>query len=58
MRGKLIDLPREVSRIIQQAMNQVLMNIYDVKFHDNSFGFRPNRSDQQAVPLFQLRKNS
>lgn len=47
--SRRLGIPTVIDRIIQQAINQVLMNIYDVNFHDNSFGFRPNRSAQQAV---------
>ena len=37
-----------MDRIIQQAMVQVLSPIYEEQFSDNSFGFRPNRSAEQA----------
>lgn len=47
--SRRLGIPIVIDRIIQQAINQVLMNIYDVNFHENSFGFRPNRSAQQAV---------
>jgi len=35
--------------MIQQAIAQELTKIYDPSFSDNSFGFRPNRSAQEAI---------
>ena len=35
--------------MIQQAVAQVLTQIYDSQFSDNSFGFRPNRSAHDAM---------
>jgi len=49
--GKKIPLgiPTVVDRVIQQAIAQVLTKIYDDAFSDNSFGFRPHRSAQDAI---------
>ena len=44
-----LGIPTVVDRVIQQAVAQVLSRIYDSKFSDNSFGFRPNRSAQDAM---------
>ena len=44
-----LGIPTVMDRIIQQAMVQVLSPIYEEQFSDNSFGFRPNRSAEQAV---------
>jgi len=33
-----------VDRVIQQGTNQILTEIFDKTFSENSFGFRPNRS--------------
>ena len=44
-----LGIPTVMDRIIQQAMLQVLSPIYEEQFSDNSFGFRPNRSAEQAV---------
>ena len=38
-----------IDRVIQQAVAQVLTQIYDSQFSDNSFGFRPNRSAHNAM---------
>ena len=44
-----LGIPTVTDRTIQQAVAQVLTPIYDEKFHDNSYGFRPQKSAQQAV---------
>lgn len=38
-----------MDRIIQQAMVQVISPIYEKQFNNNSYGFRPGRSCEQAV---------
>ena len=38
-------------RLIQQCFLQVLEPICEAKFHDRSFGFRPNRSQENAVAV-------
>ena len=49
--GKMrnLGIPTVMDRIIQQAMVQVLSPIFEEQFNDNSFGFRPGRSCEQAV---------
>jgi Retron-type reverse transcriptase len=44
-----LGVPTVVDRFIQQAVAQVLTPIYEEQFHDQSYGFRPNRCAQQAV---------
>lgn len=44
-----LGIPTVIDRLIQQAIAQVLTPIFEPKFSDNSFGFRPKRSGQQAV---------
>ncbi len=44
-----LGIPTVVDRVIQQAIAQVLSKIYDNTFSDNSFGFRPHRSAQDAT---------
>ena len=44
-----LGIPTVVDRVIQQAIAQVLTQIYDDKFSDNSFGFRPKRSAHDAM---------
>lgn len=49
--GKMrnLGIPTVTDRIIQQAIFQVISPIFEKQFNDNSFGFRPNRSCEQAV---------
>ena len=44
-----LGIPTVVDRIIQQAIAQQLVPIYEPQFTDNSFGYRPGRSGQQAI---------
>lgn len=44
-----LGIPTVVDRIIQQAIVQVISPIFEEQFNDNSFGFRPRRSCEQAV---------
>jgi len=46
---RLLGIPTVVDRLIQQAMHQVLMPLFDPGFSDASYGFRPGRSAHQAV---------
>jgi hypothetical protein len=41
--------PTVLDRLIQQAMHQVLMPIFDPGFSNSSYGFRPGRSAHAAV---------
>ena len=44
-----LGIPTVTDRIIQQAIAQVLSPIYEWKFSDHSYGFRPNRNAHQAL---------
>ena len=44
-----LGIPTVIDRIIQQAIAQVLIPIYEPKFSDGSFGYRPNRSAKDAI---------
>ena len=44
-----LGIPTVMDRIIQQAMVQVISPIYEKQFSNNSYGFRPGRSCEQAV---------
>lgn len=44
-----LGIPTIVDRIVQQCILQVLEPICEAKFHDNSHGFRPNRSTEHAI---------
>jgi RNA-directed DNA polymerase len=49
-----LGIPTVCHRLIQQAMYQVLMPLFDPDFPDHSYGFRPGRSAYDAV--FQIRE--
>lgn len=44
-----LGIPTVQDRMIQQAIAQVLIPIFDPEFSENSYGFRPGRSAKQAV---------
>lgn len=46
---RMLGIPTVVDRVIQQAIAQVLTRIYEPKFSDNSYGFRPGRNAKQAI---------
>jgi RNA-directed DNA polymerase len=49
-----LGIPIVRDRLIQQAMYQVLMPMFDPDFSDHSYGFRPGRSAHEAV--YQVRE--
>ena len=44
-----LGVPTVLDRLIQQAIAQTLMPVFDPHFSERSYGFRPGRSAQQAV---------
>lgn len=48
-RKRLLGIPTVVDRVIQQAISQILIPIYERQFSDDSFGFRPHRSCHKAL---------
>ena len=44
-----LGVPTVLDRAVQQAIAQVLVPVYEPKFSESSFGFRPNRSAHQAI---------
>ncbi len=46
---RLLSIPTVLDRLIQQALHQVLMPIFDPGFSGSPYGFRPGRSAHQAV---------
>ena len=46
---RLLGVPTVVERMLQQAVGQVLANLFEMDFEDYSYGFRPNKNAQQAV---------
>ena len=46
---RMLGIPTVVDRLIQQAIHQVLSPLFEASFSETSYGFRPQRSAQQAV---------
>lgn len=46
---RLLGVPTVVDRVIQQAIAQVLTPLFDKQFHDDSYGFRPNRYGEMGI---------
>lgn len=46
---RLLGIPTVLDRLIQQAVAQVLQKIWDYTFSEFSFGFRPGRSQHDAI---------
>ena len=46
---RLLGIPTVVDRLIQQALHQALMPLFDPGFSAHSYGFRPGRSAHDAV---------
>lgn len=46
---RMLGIPTVIDRLIQQALHQVLSPLFEANFSESSYGFRPNRSAQQAV---------
>lgn len=44
-----LGIPTVIDRIVQQAIAQILMPIYEAKFSEGSYGYRPNRSAKDAI---------
>jgi group II intron reverse transcriptase/maturase len=44
-----LGIPTVVDRLIQQAICQVVTPVFEEQFSDNSYGFRPKRSAQDAL---------
>src|ERR1043166_7362695 len=46
---RVLGIPTVVDRLLQQALHQVISPHFEANFSESSYGFRPNRSAQQAV---------
>ena len=46
---RMLGIPTVLDRLIQQALQQVLSPLFEASFSESSYGFRPQRSAQQAV---------
>ena len=54
--GKMrqLGIPCLRDKIVQEAMRMALEPIFEVEFHENSYGFRPHRSTHHAVQRCRL----
>lgn len=50
-RQRPLGIPTVRDRVVQQACKTVIEPIFEANFQDNSYGFRPRRSAQQAVKV-------
>ena len=48
-RRRPLGIPTVKDRVVQQACKLVIEPIFEANFQDNSYGFRPKRSAEQAV---------
>jgi group II intron reverse transcriptase/maturase len=46
---RMLGIPAVLDRLIQQALHQELMRLFDPDFSESSYGFRPGRSAHQAI---------
>jgi len=46
---RLLGIPTVLDRVVQQAITQILTDIWDYTFSECSFGFRPKRSQHDAI---------
>ncbi len=46
---RLLGVPTVKDRVVQQAIVNVIGEIFDATFHPSSYGYRPKRSQHQAV---------
>ena len=44
-----LGIPTVVDRVVQQAIAQILIPLYEPQFSDHSYGFRPKRNAHQAL---------
>lgn len=46
---RLLGIPTVVDRVVQQAIAQIIMPLFEPQFSNNSYGFRPKRNAHQAL---------
>lgn len=55
---RMLGIPTAVDRVIQQGIAQVIGPIYEKKFVETSYGFRPGTSAHQALETSKMLMNS
>ncbi|WP_289423794.1 reverse transcriptase domain-containing protein, partial [Faecalibaculum rodentium] len=48
-KARKLGIPTVVDRLIQQAVTQELAPLFEPQFSENSYGFRPGRSQHDAI---------
>src|SRR5699024_4726869 len=46
---RLLGIPTVKDRVVQQAVVNIIEPLFDPHFHPSSYGYRPNKSQHQAV---------
>ena len=46
---RLLGIPTVTDRLLQQAVHQLIMPLFEAEFREHSYGFRPNRNAHQSV---------
>ena len=46
---RLLGIPTVKDRVVQQAVVNIIEPLFDEQFHPSSYGYRPNKSQHQAV---------
>lgn len=54
---RLLGVPTVVERVLQQAVSQAIAPLFELEFHENSYGFRPERNAHQAIQQSQMNIN-
>lgn len=54
---RLLGVPTVVERVLQQAVSQAIAPLFELEFHENSYGFRPERNAHQAIQQSQKNIN-
>lgn len=54
---RLLGVPTVVERVLQQAVSQAIAPLFELEFHRNSYGFRPERNAHQAIQQSQRNIN-
>ncbi len=54
---RLLGVPTVIERVLQQAVNQAIAPLFELDFHENSYGFRPERNAHQAIQQSQKNIN-
>lgn len=51
---RLLGIPTVKDRVVQQAVVNIIERHFDLQFHPSSYGYRPNKSQHQAVAKAEL----